>query len=425
MIARIEPVALGGTIPAIPSKSEAHRALVCAALSDAPTCISCRTSSQDIDATLSCLAALGARIGIDEGIYTVLPIGCGVRVAGPLDCHESGSTLRFLLPVAAALGGACFQGAPRLSERPLLPLIRALREHGVAIDTDGELPLTVSGRLSAGTFALPGNISSQYVTGLLLAAPLLDGTTVIRVAEPVESKPYIALTLEVLHTFGINAEIIHEDGCTSYTLRAQAAYRSPGSFEVGGDWSNAAFWLAAGALSGTGVCVEGLSLSSKQADRAILGALSLFGARVMRTAHSASTAHDGLRGARIDVSSCPDLVPAIAPLAALAEGRTVIAGAARLRLKESDRLASISGTLNALGARASIIDDMLVFEGVDRLHGGEVDAAADHRIAMMAALAATRADGPVLIHGAECTAKSYPGFFEDFAALGGHMEWEV
>lgn len=425
MIARIEPGTLGGTIPAIPSKSEAHRALICAALSDAPTRIICRTSSEDIEATLSCLAALGARIGTGDGVYTVFPIGRPAPAAGPLDCRESGSTLRFLLPVAAALGGARFEGARRLSERPLLPLVRTLREHGIAIDTDGGLPLTVSGQLSAGVFTLPGNISSQYITGLLLAAPLLDGTTVIRVAEPIESEPYIALTLEVLHAFGVDAGIVHEDRCTCYTLHARAAYSSPGSFEVGGDWSNAAFWLAAGALSGTGVCVEGLSPSSKQADRAILGALSLFGARVARSARAAAAVRDDLRGARIDVAGCPDLVPAIAPLAALAEGRTAITGAGRLRLKESDRLASISGTLNALGARANVADDTLVFEGVDRLHGGEVDAAADHRIAMMAAIAATRADGPVLIHGAECTAKSYPGFFEDFAALGGHMEWKV
>ena len=425
MIARIEPGVLSGTIPAIPSKSEAHRALICAALSDTPTRIVCRASSEDIEATLACLDALGARIEIEGGVYTVTPMGRAARAAKPLDCRESGSTLRFLLPVAAARGGARFEGAPRLSKRPLLPLIRALREHGVTVDTDGELPLTVSGQLSAGVFALPGNISSQYITGLLLAAPLLDGTTTIRVAEPIESKPYIALTIDVLHVFGVDAEIVHEDGCTCYMMRARAAYSSPGSFKVGGDWSNAAFWLAAGALSETGVCVEGLSLSSKQADRSILGALSLFGVRVVRTAHSAAAVPDELRGARIDVSSCPDLVPAIAPLAALAEGRTVITGAGRLRLKESDRLASISNALNRIGAHVDVIDDALVFEGVGQLHGGEIDAAADHRIAMMAAIAATRADGPVLIHGAQCTAKSYPGFFEDFVALGGRMEWRV
>lgn len=425
MNALVSPGGLSGTIRAIPSKSEAHRALICAALSDGPTRIICPASSDDIDATIGCLEALGAKIDRDGEGFTVVPLERGGTPARVLDCRESGSTLRFLLPVAAALGGASLTGSARLSERPLGPLVAALRAHGAVVDTDGSLPLAVSGGIAPGVFELPGNISSQYITGILLAAPLIDGASEIRVTEPIESRPYIALSLDVLQAFGIGAQIVSAGAFTSYLLPAQAAYRSPRTFEVGGDWSNAAFWLAAGALSDAGVEVEGLSLVSKQADRAVIGALALFGAQVARGGRSAAARRDALHGARIDVSSCPDLVPAIAPLAALAEGRSEIVGAGRLRLKESDRLASIADVLGSIGAHVSIEDDALVFEGVERLHGGTVDAHNDHRIAMMAAIAATRADSPVLIRGAQCTAKSYPGFFDDLAALGGIVELEA
>ena len=425
MNALVSPGGLSGAIRAVPSKSEAHRALISAALSDVPTRIVCPATSEDIDATIGCLEALGAKIDRDGEGFTVVPLECGSAPARVLDCRESGSTLRFLLPVTAALGGASFTGSARLSERPLGPLVAALRAQCVAIDTDGTLPLTVSEGLASGIFELPGNISSQYITGILLAAPLLDGACEIRVSEPIESRPYIALTLDVLHAFGVDAQIVLDDARTSYLIPAKAAYRSPGTFTVGGDWSNAAFWLAAGALSDVGVEVAGLSPITKQADRAVIGALALFGAQVARSGHATAVRRDTLRGARIDVSSCPDLVPAIAPLAAIAEGRSEIVGAGRLRLKESDRLASIADVLGSLGAHVSIEDDALIFEGVGGLHGGTVDAHNDHRIAMMAAIAATCADSPVLIHGAQCTAKSYPGFFDDLAALGGIVELEA
>lgn len=423
MNVRIEPGALAGTIVAIPSKSEAHRALICAALTDAPTHIVCPASSEDIDATVGCLQALGARIARTQDGFDVSPIASPARPGTTLDCRESGSTLRFLLPVAAALGSATFTGAGRLSKRPLKPLADALRAHGARVSTDGNLPLDVAGPLTGGVFELPGNVSSQYITGLLLAAPLLEEDVCIRVAEPIESKPYIALTLSALGRFGIEAQIFHEKGFTSYTVSSGSAPRSPGILTVGGDWSNSAFWLAAGALSEQGVSVEGLELSSKQADRAVMGALALLGAHVMRSPRSVAARANDAHAATIDVTSCPDLVPAIAPVAALAPGRTIICGAGRLRYKESDRLESISHALNALGGRVDVDGDALVFEGVESLTGGVVDAANDHRIAMMAAIAATRATGPVTICGAECVSKSYPAFFDGFAALGGTVYW--
>ncbi len=424
MNAIIEPRTLSGTIMAIPSKSEAHRALICAALADAPTRIVCPATSEDIEATISCLEALGARIERSQDGFEVSPIASPLPENTLLDCRESGSTLRFLLPVAAALGSCSFAGAGRLSQRPLGPLAEALRAHGASVSTDGALPLEVSGPLAGGTFILPGNISSQYVTGLLLAAPLLDEAVSIRVAEPIESKPYIALTLQALSRFGVETEIVHEEGFTSYRMGAGSAYRSPGTIEVGGDWSNSSFWLAAGALTVAGLEVDGLEIFSKQADRAVMGALALLGAHVLRSSRTVAARALEAQPATIDVTSCPDLVPAIAPVAALTPGRSVICGAGRLRLKESDRLESISSALNALGAQVEVNGDALVFEGVDSLHGGTVDAANDHRIAMMAAIAATRSTGTVIIEGAECVAKSYPGFFDDYAALGGSVSWE-
>ena len=424
MNAVVSPGALSGTIPAIPSKSEAHRALICAALADTPTRVICRSTSEDIDATIGCLSALGARIGNDGDSFTVHPIKEAQVDGALLDCRESGSTLRFLLPIAAALGSCVFTGAGRLSKRPLKPLADALRAHGAAIDADEGLPLHVRGPLTAGCFDIPGNISSQFITGLLLAAPLLGEPVEIRVTEPIESRPYIDLSLNVIQAFCVNIESSRGQGFTRYLLPRQASYRSPGSFEVGGDWSNAAFWLSAGALSDEGVAMEGLSLTSKQADRAVAGALALLGAQVLRNTSGAAARRNDLLGARIDVTSCPDLVPAIAPVAAFAKGRTVICGASRLRLKESDRLAAIADVLGTLGANVCADDDALVFEGVERLHGGAVDAHNDHRIAMMAAIAAARATDPVLIRGAECVAKSYPGFFSDFAVLGGRVTME-
>ncbi len=425
MNALVTPSPLSGTVRAIPSKSEAHRALICAALSDKPTRVVCRSTSEDIDATLGCLAALGAHIERDGESYLVHPIEDSQMDGALLDCHESGSTLRFLLPVAATMGSCTFTGAGRLSKRPMEPLADTLRAHGATIDADDGLPVHVRGPLAAGRFDIPGNISSQFITGLLLAAPLLNEPVEIRVSEPIESRPYIDLSLSVIHAFGIDIATIHENGFTSYRVPEQASYRSPGNFEVGGDWSNAAFWLSAGALSDEGVAVEGLSLSSKQADRVVAGALALLGAQVMRNANGAAARRGDLHGARIDVSSCPDLVPAIAPVSALAKGRTTICGASRLRLKESDRLAAIADVLGTLGANVCVDDDALVFEGVEHLHGGTVDAHNDHRIAMMAAIAATRAADPVHIFGAECVAKSYPGFFDDFAKLGGLVMKEV
>lgn len=431
MDVEIEPRALQGTVSAIASKSAAHRLLILAALARGKTDIDCNSTSRDIDATVACLEALGARIARTRLGFRVNPIPresargaipVAVRGAG-LDCGESGSTLRFMLPVMAALGcGASIVGHGRLAERPLSPLYEELESHGARLSPQGAFPLRVDGLLQGGRFSLDGNVSSQFASGLLLAAPLLGEGVEVAVGEPVESRPYIDLTIRALETFGIAADVRREaDGegySAVFSVRPGQSLVSPGTVQVEGDWSNAAFWLASGSISGV-VGVEGVDPASAQGDRACLAALSAFGARIARRGSAAVATSDRLRGRTVDVTNIPDLAAPLAAVAAYAEGRTRIVGAARLRLKESDRLETIRAALSAMGCAAEIEGDELVIDGTGALGGGEVDAANDHRIAMMAAICGAHARKNTIIHGAECVQKSYPSFFEDFRALGG------
>lgn len=433
MIARIAPAHLAGTVPAIASKSVAHRLIIAAALANGVTDVTCNTSCADIEATIRCLEALGAKVERAEQGLRVHPIpksqehGILRALAGAtLDCGESGSTLRFMLPVACALGAdATFTGAGRLGERPLSPLAEELIVAGCDLQGLGSLPLTTKGRLRAGTFKLPGNVSSQYISGLLLALPILGQPSAIEVTGTIESKPYIALTLQALETFGVSVRV--ETGAaldgqprTRYLLDG-SPYRTPGSVSVEGDWSNAAFWLCAGAMGTECITVSGLSLSSAQGDRNVLAALSCFGARIRRSTGAATVQPGTLHGFTLSARDVPDLVPVLSAVASVAKGTTVIRDCSRLRIKESDRLQTTTKELCNLGARVRIVDDDLVIEGVDELSGGVVCAHNDHRIAMMAAVAATRCTGAVEIHGAEAVNKSYPLFFEHYRALGGSV----
>jgi len=426
----IFPRELSGTVAAVASKSVAHRLILLAALTDGTTDIDCTTTSDDIEATISCVRALGAIVsrthlglrvvGIPATRRRELP-----RRATPLDCGESGTTLRFLLPIVSALGEDVeLVGHGRLSKRPLSPLYEELVRHGAELSEQGIFPLEVSGTICGGTFRLPGDVSSQFVSGLLMAAPLVDGPVKVLVSEPVESFPYITLTIRALAAFGVAVEQTHIsiDGIPHLCLDvARTPLVSPGAIQVEGDWSNAAFWLAAGALSQGGVEVTGLDSTSTQGDRAVMAALTLLGARVSRTRGSASCRHERLHGIELDVADIPDLVPPLAAVAACSDGVTRMRNAGRLRLKESDRLASVSAAINDMGGQAHVEDDCLVITG-GALAGGTVDAANDHRIAMMAAVMASHAQGPVQIRGAQCVAKSYPAFWDDYELLGGSIE---
>ena len=373
----ITPGKLSGTVTPPPSKSQAHRLLICAALAGEGSVIHGLADSQDIRATRRCLAELNTeRINLPK-----------------FDCGESGSTLRFLIPIALALrGGGIFTGHGRLMERPQKPYFDIFDEEGV---------LTVEGRLTPGEYRLPGNVSSQFFTGLLMALPLLDGPSVIIPTTRMESEGYIGMTLEAMHEFGV--DIASTRSLPPHYLIPGGSRYQTAEATVEGDWSQAAFWYAANCLGCT-VDVRGVSQHSAQGDRVIESCCQ-------------DLSRPGDR--EIDMSGCPDLAPPVAAAAAVRQGTIRLVNAARLRIKESDRLAAITAALNALGARVTEHPDSLTIYGQDSLTGGTVDCCNDHRIAMMAAVAATRCREPVTLLGAECVAKSYPDFWEHYRMLGG------
>ncbi|HWR24126.1 MAG TPA: 3-phosphoshikimate 1-carboxyvinyltransferase [Feifaniaceae bacterium] len=416
MQAVIRGSALGGRFCAIPSKSDAHRLLIAASLAASPTQVLLSGRSADITATVSCLRELDTTVlDTPEGL-DIFPQQ-GKKRAPALDCGESGTTLRLLIPVAAARYDTVhITGRGRLPERPVEELLRCLRVNGTAADS-AHLPLTLAGRLRAGVFEIDGNVSSQYISGLLLALPLLYGDSEIRLLSPLESSGYVELTRAALTKFRIEA---HPRPSGFYVPGGQT-YRSPGSVAVEGDWSNAAFFLAAGALHGLVACT-GLSVTTHQPDFAILELLQRFGANVEVIDGAVLVSPGELRGIVADVSEKPDLVPILAALGACARGQTHLANAKRLRLKESDRLAATTRMLRALGVRIKELEDALIITGDgEKLKGAKVDCCNDHRIAMAAAIAASRAEGETTLCGAECVQKSYPSFFEEFARLGGNV----
>ncbi len=412
MNVNITPAPLTGIIPAIPSKSAAHRLLICAALADKPTRLLISGSSADIEATVGCLRALGAKIEqMPEGLQ-VTPIAAP-DPSPLLDCGESGSTLRFLVPVAAVVSGHTrFTGHGRLPARPIDHLRTALEAHGASFSAPA-LPFAVSGRLRSGHYRLPGNVSSQYITGLLFALPLLEGDSQIELTTSLESRAYVDMTLSALAQFGIRIKPTD----TGWLIPGGQRYRSPGQIAVEGDWSNAAFYLAAGAI-GAPCTVVGVDINSGQGDARMLDLLRRFGARVECSGNSVTVSPERLQGITADVSEIPDLLPILAVVAASAAGESRFTNAARLRLKESDRLQTTAAMLTALGASVTEESDSLTVRG-GTLTGGVADGCNDHRIVMAAAIAAIVCSAPVTVTGAEAADKSYPTFFADYKHLGG------
>lgn len=416
MIATVQKGCLSGEIPAIASKSYAHRLLMAAALADRPTTVRCATVSDDILATARVLTAMGASVErTDEG-FVVEPIStCPV---GPtLDCGESGTTERFILPIACALGlDAAVTGSGRLPERPLSPLYEELQAHGIDLSPQGVFPLHARGRLPAGDYSLAADVSSQFIGGLLFALSVVPGKSTLTLTGRIESAPYIDMTLDVLALFG--ASITRTDDGRRFEIEGRTRLASPGAAAVEGDWSNAAFWLCAGAL-GRGVTLTGLRADSRQGDRAVADILKAFGADVSPTEDAVTVRPGTLNGMTVDAAQIPDLVPVLAVVAAFAEGETRFLNAGRLRIKESDRLKTTRELLERLGADVDELPDGLVVRGRGTFAGGECDGANDHRIVMSAAVAGARTQHPVVIRGAQAVRKSYPGFFDDFARLGG------
>lgn len=423
----------GGTVGAIASKSQAHRLLICAALSPGESRVVCSESSADIEATVRCLDALGAHINYVSGGFNVRPIRAPVVGERVLDCGESGSTLRFMLPVACALGvDAAFHMGGRLPSRPLSPLYEELISHGCALSPQGMNPLHTSGQLSGGRFTIPGNISSQFFSGLMFALPLLAVDSQIRIIGTLESRPYIDMTVAALNEFGIAVK--SDENC--YRIKGNQRYTAKETVSVEGDWSNAAFWLCAGAIgaarlgdgrqasasSDNAVTVTNLKPDSLQGDKSILTILERFGARVIYGTDSVTVSRGSLKGIDIDAGDTPDLVPILAAVASVADGKTMIYNAERLRIKESDRLKTVTETLRTLGADITETKDGLIVIGKNQLTGGMVSSHGDHRIAMTAAIVSAACRDMVTIEEAEAVSKSYPGFFKDFAALGGNTE---
>ena len=413
MNAVVSPGARAGLVRVPASKSRAHRLLICAALSAEPCTVVCGTLSEDILATIRCLRTLGAGIDIGpEGRLSVTPLipSPGEKL---LLCGESGSTLRFLLPVTGALGlDAVFRREGRLAQRPLAPLDAELTAHGMRLEDRGS-DLLCSGQLRPGGYSLPGNVSSQYISGLLMALPLLADDSELEVTGPVESSGYIDMTLDALSLAGASPRIAGN----RYLISGGTRFSMPSETVTEGDWSGAAFFLCMGALSPVGVTVAGLDPASRQGDRAILDVLRGFGASVEIAGAAITVRRARLTGQTIGARMIPDLIPAVAALAASAEGETRIEHAERLRLKESDRLATTAAMIRSLGGNAVETEDGLVIKGVSPLSGGSADAFGDHRIAMAAAVAACACSSPVTVKGAECVSKSYPGFWEDLERL--------
>jgi 3-phosphoshikimate 1-carboxyvinyltransferase len=391
--------------------------LIAAALAEGTSRLENLLVSEDTEATREVLEGFGVEIQGSHDAPTVKGRGMLSTPHGPLDCRESGSTVRFLIPLGGLVDGpVTFTGSPGLSVRPLSVYKALFDEKQIAYESGGELPFTLHGRLSPGTYAMTGDVSSQFITGLLFALPLLDGDSELVLTTELESADYVALTLEALDRFGIE---IRRRGERTFIIPGNQAYR-PRNIAADADYSQAAFFLVAGAL-GSDLKLSGLDRASAQADRRILEILSAAGIEVKGDGERMWASPGRPVGRRIDVSQCPDLVPILAVLGCFSEGETIIEGAARVRIKESDRLKAICTELNKLGARIEELPEGLVIQGVDRLRGGSVSGWNDHRIVMALAIAATRADGPVIIRGSEAVAKSYPTFFEDYATLGGDV----
>lgn len=425
---KIIPSQLEGNIEIPASKSLCHRAVICAALAQGESNIDNVVLSQDISATCSGMKALGAEIEIiNEDSIDNLKLkvkGGDLNVVNDsIDCIESGSTLRFLIPIALINGGKIvFKGRGKLVTRPLQSYYDIFKKQNISYSLEnGALPLTVNGILKNGVFELPGNISSQFISGLLFALPLLDGDSKIVITTELESKGYVDLTLDMLRKFGV---VIQNNNYSEFLIKGNQKYIS-NDYKVEGDFSQAAFWITAGLLGGKIRC-SNLDINSLQGDKEVLEIVKNMGGKMYITEDYVEAKESSTHETIIDASDCPDLVPILTVLAALSTGTTKIINASRLRIKECDRLKAISTELNKLGAEVEELEDSLIINGKEKLKGGTVDSWNDHRIAMALAIASIKCCEPVIITNSDAVKKSYPTFWEDFRKLGGNInEWSM
>lgn len=411
---------LQGEINIPSSKSIGHRAIICAALADGSSVIRNINLSKDIKATAGVLEALGAKISIKEGEIHVKGTNKLKCSDSELFCNESGSTLRFLIPVAMLQEETVtFTGRGKLVERPLTPFYNIMNEQGIYYKNNkGMLPLEIKGLLKPGVFHIEGNVSSQFISGLMFALPLLNGDSDIIVEGNLESRPYIDLTLDVLREFGVN---IDNYNYRKFSINGGQKY-IPKDYIVEGDYSQAAFFLAAGLLNGEVLCTN-LKKNSLQGDKEFINIAKRMGGNIIEDINGVKTIQSQLKSTNIDASQVPDLVPILAVLASVSQGQTIIYNASRLRIKECDRLHAVTTELNALGANITEKEDSLIINGVKTLKGGKVNSWNDHRIAMSMTIASLVCENPVIIEDYKAIEKSYPHFYDDFISLGGEVQF--
>ncbi|WP_129598644.1 3-phosphoshikimate 1-carboxyvinyltransferase [Anaerophilus nitritogenes] len=422
---KIIPSLLSGKISIPPSKSMSHRAIISAGLSAQESHIQNIAFSQDIIATLEGMKSFGIKVDEKdedlEDTTKALIIRANERIKllkEKIDCKESGSTLRFLIPMAGLVKEkVIFTGKGKLIDRPLDPYYEIFREQGIYYENqDGKLPLTIDGSLKPGIFKIRGDVSSQFITGLLFVLPLLCGDSEIVITTPLESKGYVDLTLDILDKFHIKVD---NKNYERFIIKGNQKYKGT-NYRVEGDFSQAAFWIVAGILGGIIDCID-LNIDSLQGDKVILDIVQKMGASLFIDKDHIHIQKSYTNGITIDASQCPDLVPILATLGALSTGTTRIINAARLRIKESDRLKAMATELNKLGADIKELEDGLEIHGKESLHGGIVDSWNDHRIAMALSIASIKCTHPVIIHNSDAVKKSYPTFWQDFSLLGGNI----
>ncbi len=429
---KVYPGKLKGDVKIPPSKSMAHRAVICAALSDGVCKVTNIDYSDDIIATIESMKSLGAVITKKDDYLEVIGIKSpdnkvndNIDSERTIDCNESGSTLRFLVPIAALFEGVNrFVGRGNLGKRPLNTYYEIFDEQGIKYSyKEGILDLKTEGKLKAGEFKVKGNISSQFITGLLFTLPLLEGDSKIVITTEMESKGYIDLTLSAIKDFGV--EIINNN-YEEFIIKGNQTYTAR-DYRVEGDYSQAAFFLCGDALSNE-VVVNDLKLDSLQGDKEVIDILQRMGVKIEeKNAGLIGTVEGQLKSTVVDGSQCPDIIPVVSLAAALCDGTTEIINSGRLRIKECDRLAAVTSELNKLGAKITEKEDGLIIKGVSKLKGGcTVWSHKDHRIAMTLAIASTVCEEPIIIEDYECVSKSYPEFWKDFKNIGGVFdEWNV
>ena len=421
----IKPSPLKGEIRVPPSKSMSHRAIICSSLSQGVSIIDNIILSDDILASLEAMKSFGVEIGISEldenGICKLTIVGRGKLklTNNQIDCKESGSTLRFLIPMAGLLGERItYIGRGKLLERPLDTYYEIFEDQGISyINDNGKLPLSIEGELKPGTFRVKGNISSQFITGLLFVLPLLKGDSKIIITTDLESRGYVDLTLDMLKKFSIKVE---NKDYRKFYIRGNQKYKAR-NYRVEGDFSQSAFFIVAGLLGEEIIC-KGLNMDSLQGDKVILDIVRHMGGNIAMENNFIKISKSNTKAMTIDVAQCPDLVPILAVLGGLSKGRTRIINAQRLRIKESDRLKAIATELNKLGANIRELEDGLEIDGVEELEGGRVSSWNDHRIAMALAIASIKCKSPLIIENSGAVEKSYPNFWKDFVKLGGMIK---